>query len=77
MQRLPFQMIMMAKTHASDQRESEFLPHAPFLAHATTTATATKTSLLKRRIGAASNFIALFQSRLIRQMSANFFGVEF
>ena len=31
MQRLPFQMIMMAKTHASDQRESEFLPHTLFL----------------------------------------------
>ena len=41
---------MMAKTHASDQRESEFLPHAPFLAHATTTATAMKTSLLKREL---------------------------
>ena len=31
MQRFPFQMIMMAKTHASDQRESEFLPHTLFL----------------------------------------------
>ena len=47
MQRLPFQMIVMAKTHASDQRESEFLSHTPFLAHATTTATASKTSLKK------------------------------
>ena len=41
--------------------------------NATTTATATKTSL-KKWIRAASNFIALFPSRLIRQMLANFFS---
>ena len=58
MQRFPFQMIMMAQTHASDQRESKFLSHAPFLAHATTTATASKTSL-KKWIRAASNSFAL------------------
>ena len=69
MQRFRFQMIMMAKSCASDQRESEFLPHTPFLAHAT--ATATKRSL-KKWIRAASNFIALIPSRLIRQMLANF-----
>ena len=40
-----------------------------------TTATATKMSL-KNRIHAASKFIALIPSRLIRQMLANFFGVE-
>ena len=39
------------------------------------TATATKTSL-KKWIRAASNFIALIPSRLIRQMLAYFFGVE-
>ena len=58
MQRFSFQMIMMAQTHASDQRESKFLPHAPFLVHATTTATASKTSL-KKWIRAASNSFAL------------------
>ena len=40
------------------------------------TVTATKTSL-KKWIRAASNFIALIPSRLIRQMLANVFGVEF
>ena len=40
------------------------------------TVTATKTSL-KKWIRAASNFIALIPSRLIRQMLANFGGVEF
>ena len=40
------------------------------------TTTATKTSL-KKRIRAASDFIALIPSRLIRQMLANFCGVEF
>ena len=35
-----------------------------------------KTSL-KNRIHAASKFIALIPSRLIRQMLTNFFGVEF
>ena len=44
--------------------------------YATTTATATKTSL-KKWICVASNFIVLIPSRLIRQMLANFFGVEF
>ena len=39
------------------------------------TTTATKMSL-KKRIRAASNFIALIPSRLIRQMLANFCGVE-
>ena len=43
---------------------------------AQTTTTATKTSL-KKRIRAASNFIALIPSLLIRQMLANFCGVEF
>ena len=78
MQRLPFQMIMMAQTHASDQRESEFLPHAHFLAHATATATATatamKTSLLKSEFALRQTL-----SRLCN--SSNFgkflFGVEF
>ena len=41
--------------------------------NATTTATATKTSL-KKWIRAASNFIALILSRLIRQMLQKFFG---
>ena len=41
-----------------------------------TTVTATKTSL-KKRIRAASNFVALIPSRLIRQMLTNFVGVEF
>ena len=40
------------------------------------TVTATKTSL-KKWIRAASNFIALIPSRLIRQILANVFGVEF
>ena len=39
-------------------------------------ATATKTSF-KTSIRAASNLIALIPSRLIRQMLANFFEVEF
>ena len=43
---------------------------------ATTTATATETSL-KKRIRVASNFNALIPSRLIREMLANGFGVEF
>ena len=43
---------------------------------AQTTTTSTKTSL-KKRIRAASNFIALIPSLLIRQMLANFYGVEF
>ena len=43
---------------------------------AATTATATKTSL-KNLIRAASNFIALIPSRLLRQMSANIFEVQF
>ena len=43
---------------------------------ATTTTTATKTSL-KKRICVASDFIPLIPSRLIRQMLANFVGVEF
>ena len=38
--------------------------------------TATKTSL-KKWIRAASNFIALIPSQLIRQMLENLFGVEF
>ena len=42
----------------------------------TTTATVTKKSL-KKRIRAVSNFIALIPSRLLRQMLANVFGVEF
>ena len=41
-----------------------------------TTAKATKTSP-KNWIHAASNFISLIPSRLIRQMLINFFGVEF
>ena len=41
-----------------------------------TTATATETSL-KNWIHAASDFIVLIPSRLIRQMLINFFGVEF
>ena len=40
------------------------------------TATATKMSL-KKLINIASIFIALIPSRLIRQMLANFFVVEF
>ena len=43
---------------------------------ATTTAMVAKTSL-KKWIRAASNFIALIPSRSIRQMLANFSGVEF
>ena len=41
-----------------------------------TTATATKTSL-KKKIRTASNFIALIPSRVIRQMLATFFRMEF
>ena len=42
------------------------------------TATATKTSrTLKKRIRVTSNFIARIPSRVIRQMRANVFGVEF
>ena len=41
-----------------------------------TTTTATKTSL-KNRIRAASKFISLIPSRLIRQMLINFCGVKF
>ena len=46
-------------------------PSPGFQLQATTTATATKTSL-KKRSRAASNFIALFLSRSIRQILAIF-----
>ena len=47
-----------------------------FFAQATTTAKATKTSL-KKSIRVASNLISLIPSRLLRQILANVFGVEF
>ena len=43
---------------------------------AITTATATKTSV-ENGVRAASNFITRFPSRSIREMLANFSGVEF
>ena len=44
---------------------------------ATATATAAKKTSLKKRSRAASKFIALIPTRLIRLMLTNFFGVEF
>ena len=66
MQRLPFQMIMMAKTHASDQRESEFLPHTLFLPMR-------RRRLRKRLIKVNSRCLKLYRAYVIRQMLANFF----
>ena len=55
-----------------------FLSNDPSdIREAATTATATKTSGLKNWIRAASNFVALIPSRLIRQMLAICFAVEF
>ena len=59
------------------KRQAMDIQHSPLtlLLLVVRTATATKMSL-KNRIHAASKFIALIPSRLIRQMLANFFGVE-
>ena len=76
MQRFPFQMIMMAKTHASDQRESEFLPHTLFLPMRRRRL---RKRLLKSEFALPQTLsrFRLIQFRLIRQILANFFGVEF
>ena len=71
-------MIMMAKTHASDQRESEFCRILLFLPMQRRRRQLRK-RLLKSEFALPQTLsrFRLIQSRLIRQMLANFFGVEF
>ena len=65
----PFNHILLVLFYLYNQLKYEGV-------YATTTARATKTSL-KKWIWAAPNLISLIPSRLIRQMLANSFGVEF
>ena len=71
-------MIMMAQTHASDQRESNFCRMLLFLPMQRRRRRLRK-RLLKSEFALPQTLsrFRLIQFRLIRQILANFFGVEF